>query len=115
MSAAPKAVHEFQSVGDAGVDLVVEDTTAPVTVLAPLHVGCYQLFAREGIQRITELKGGTVGLQASPPNLVKLMAAQVGLDPATDIHWITNFVGTEIAVVDGFWQCQVRYRASIFR
>ena len=65
------------------------DAGAPVTVLAPLHVGCYQLFAREGIQRITELKGGTVGLQASPPNLVKLMAAQVGLDPATDIHWIT--------------------------
>jgi hypothetical protein len=24
----------------------------------------------------------------------------------TDIHWITNFVETEIAVVDGFWQCQ---------
>jgi NitT/TauT family transport system substrate-binding protein len=63
---------------------------APVTVLAGVHSGCFELFAREGIRSITELKGKTVGLNAFPPGLLILMAAQVGLDPARDIRWVTG-------------------------
>lgn len=46
-------------------------------------------FSRGGIRNITELKGKTIGLNASPSALLILMAAQVGLDPSKDIHWIT--------------------------
>jgi NitT/TauT family transport system substrate-binding protein len=66
------------------------ETGAPITVLAGVHSGCFELFAREGIRSIAELKGKTVGLNASPPGLLILMAAQVGLDPARDIRWISG-------------------------
>jgi len=66
------------------------DAGAPVAVVGGMHVGCYQLFAQKGIRRITELKGGSVGLQASPPNFLKLIAAEVGLDPAKDIRWVND-------------------------
>src|SRR5271157_5534066 len=39
------------------------DAGAPIVVLAGVHVGCYELFAKEGIRSITELKGKSVGLQ----------------------------------------------------
>ena len=66
------------------------DAGAPITLLAGVHVGCFELFAREGIHKITDLKGKTVGLHASPMSLLTLMAAQVGLDPAKDIEWVTS-------------------------
>jgi NitT/TauT family transport system substrate-binding protein len=65
------------------------DAGAPVALLAGVHVGCYELFAKESIRSITELKGKSVGLKASPPDLLTLIAAQVGLDPARDIDWVT--------------------------
>jgi len=64
------------------------DAGSPIVVLAGVHVGCYELFARSGIRRISELKGKKVA--ADSPLLLTLMAAQVGLDPANDIHWVTG-------------------------
>ena len=64
------------------------DAGAPIVVLAGVHVGCYELFAKPDIRRITELKGKSVA--ADSPLLLRLMAAQVGLDPANDIHWVTG-------------------------
>src|SRR5271166_505682 len=55
-----------------------------------VHVGCFELFAKEGIRSISELKGKSVGLKAAPPALLTLMAAQVGLDAAKDISWVTD-------------------------
>jgi NitT/TauT family transport system substrate-binding protein len=66
------------------------DRGAGVTVLGGLHVGCYELFAQGGIRSIADLKGKSVGLQASPRDLLTLMAAHVGLDPAMDIKWVTR-------------------------
>jgi NitT/TauT family transport system substrate-binding protein len=60
------------------------------TALAGVHTGCFELFARNDIRGITGLKGKVVGLQASPPDLLSLMARQVGLDPAKDIRWVTG-------------------------
>jgi NitT/TauT family transport system substrate-binding protein len=70
--------------------LLAIDRGAPITMLAGVHAGCYELFAREGIDSITELKGKQVGLQAGSPTLLKLMAAQVGLDPEKDFRWVTD-------------------------
>ena len=66
------------------------DRGAPITILAGVHAGCYELFAREGIGSITELKGKQVGLQTGSPALLKLMAAQVGLDPEKDFQWVID-------------------------
>ena len=48
------------------------------------------MFAKGGVRSVAELKGKSVGLKASPPGLLTLMAIQVGLDPATDIRWVTD-------------------------
>src|SRR5271166_782497 len=69
------------------------DAGEPITLLAGIHVGCYELFGGEGIRTIADLKGKSVGVQAlgSTGNLlVTMMAAHVGLDPAKDIHWVTD-------------------------
>ena len=60
------------------------------TVLAGVHVGCIELFARNDIRSIAGLKGKTVGLQIIPADLLRLMALEVGLDPAKDINWVTG-------------------------
>jgi len=66
------------------------DRGAPITILGGVHIGCYELFAREGIGSITELKGKQVGLQTGSPALLRLMATQVGLDPDKDLRWVTD-------------------------
>ena len=40
------------------------DAGEPITVLAGVHVGCFELFGNEGIRSITDLKGKSVGVQA---------------------------------------------------
>jgi NitT/TauT family transport system substrate-binding protein len=64
------------------------DGGAPIVVLAGVHVGCYELLGKTDIRRISDLKGKKVA--ADSPLLLTLMAAQVGLDPANDIHWVTG-------------------------
>ena len=69
------------------------DAGAPITLLAGIHVGCYELFTRAGIRSMADLKGKSVGIQAlgsNPHVLLTLLAAQVGLDPSKDIHWVTD-------------------------
>src|SRR5215472_1704898 len=71
-------------------DIAALEELGGETVLAGVHVGCFELFARNDIRSITGLKGKSVGLQRSPPGLLRLMALQVGLDPAKDINWVTG-------------------------
>jgi NitT/TauT family transport system substrate-binding protein len=67
------------------------DAGASVTVIGGVMVGCTELFAREGINSVTDLKGKRVGDTVGLPHtLVVLMAAHVGLDPDKDIHWVTD-------------------------
>jgi NitT/TauT family transport system substrate-binding protein len=69
------------------------DAGEPLMLLAGVMVGCFELFGNEGIRSITDLKGKSVGIQAvgsNPHALLTLLAAQVGLDPARDIHWVTD-------------------------
>jgi NitT/TauT family transport system substrate-binding protein len=66
------------------------DAGSPIVVLAGIHVGCFELFAREGTRHIADLKGKTIGLRVTPVGVLTLMAAEVGLDPAKDIRWVTG-------------------------
>jgi len=59
------------------------DAGEALTVLAGIHVGCFELFAKEGIRSVADLKDRTVGVQdwgSTAHVLVALMAAHVGLN-----------------------------------
>jgi NitT/TauT family transport system substrate-binding protein len=95
---APPAITEPLAHGEADFDMNYAsnfvralDAGEPITLLSGVMVGCFELFANEETRTITDLKGKSVGVQALESHeLVTLMAALVGLDPAKDIHWITD-------------------------
>jgi len=69
------------------------DAGEPIAMLAGEHIGCFELFAREGIRSMPDLKGKTIGVQglgSSQHVFVSSIAAHVGLNPARDIQWITS-------------------------
>jgi len=66
------------------------DPSRRVTTLAGMHIGCFELFARESIRGVADLKGKSVGLQSASPLLLSLMAAHVGLNPKEDLRWVTD-------------------------
>jgi NitT/TauT family transport system substrate-binding protein len=78
------------------------DAGRPVTALAGVHPGCYELFAREPIRTISDLKGRKVGIPegfgSSGHLLLAIMVAQVGLDPHADIDWIATPTGDLLEV-----------------
>ena len=98
---ATPADRQVKAVADEKLDFALSlleaipliDAGAAIAVLAGIHVGCIELFAQQGIRGIGELKGKRVGLQEAEPDLLTLMAAEVGLDPAKDIQWITAAAG----------------------
>jgi NitT/TauT family transport system substrate-binding protein len=75
-------------------DVVRElDAGTPVTVLAGIHPGCVELFAREPLNDIRELKGRSVAVAPfhyGPRLLLSIMLAYVGLDPARDINFVKS-------------------------
>ena len=61
------------------------DAGERLTIIGGVHVGCFELFAHEGIRSIRDLKGKKVGVQGlglAPHVFVTSMAAYVGLNPA---------------------------------
>jgi NitT/TauT family transport system substrate-binding protein len=89
------------------------DDGEPITALAGVHSGCYELFAHEPVRTISDLKGKRVGIRAlrSGSHLyLAMMAAHVGLDPHKDIDWVTRpdgslmelFADGEVDVFLGF-------------
>jgi NitT/TauT family transport system substrate-binding protein len=71
----------------------VIDGGGPITVLTGVHVGCFELFGNDSVRSVADLKGKTVGVAAlgsSDHLFVSVMAAHIGLDPASDIRWMTS-------------------------
>jgi NitT/TauT family transport system substrate-binding protein len=69
------------------------DQGQPLTVLSGLHGGCYGLYAIGQIRAVRDLTGksvGVPGLHAGRHLFLSTMAAYVGLNPATDINWVTT-------------------------
>ena len=71
------------------------DAGEPVTLLAGLHGGCFEVFGKPEIRSIADLKGRTVGNAAGFEDkpLLTIMVALIGLDPAKDVHWVTSASG----------------------
>jgi NitT/TauT family transport system substrate-binding protein len=74
-------------------------------MLAGVHVGCYELFAQQNIRRVADLKGKRVAAAENPP-LFTLIAAQVGLDPAKDIDYVSS-TGASVNQVELFAQGKI--------
>jgi NitT/TauT family transport system substrate-binding protein len=75
------------------------DAGVPVTAVAGIHSGCYELFAHEPIRTISDLKGKRIGTQtmgSSAHLYAAIMASYVGLDPQSDIEWVTSPDGRAI-------------------
>jgi NitT/TauT family transport system substrate-binding protein len=69
------------------------DGGAPITILAGVHVGCFELIANDTVRTMNDLKGRSVGVErlgSSTHLFVSVMAAHVGLDPMKDILWVTD-------------------------
>jgi NitT/TauT family transport system substrate-binding protein len=77
----------------SGPAIIPIDAGEPATILAGVHPGCVELFAREGIRKVLDLKGksvGTGGMGSTEYILLSIIAANVGLDPARDIYWLMD-------------------------
>ena len=95
-------VEQTKAVGKGDLDFTLHfsgplllqvDRGLSITILAGIHAGCFELFAKEGIRSVADLKGRTVGIQGletSPHVFLSAMATLVGLDPAKDIEWVTS-------------------------
>jgi NitT/TauT family transport system substrate-binding protein len=96
-----------------GNSLVQIDGGEPILFLAGLHIGCYELFGNERVRSIGELKGKKVAVSFVGGGrylFLASMAIHVGLDPHSDIKWITDpprvamrmFADGEIDAIMGF-------------
>jgi NitT/TauT family transport system substrate-binding protein len=73
--------------------LISVDAGEPLTILAGIHPGCFELFGNKRIRTIADLKGKSVGVQAigsSQHVFLASMATYVGLDPVKDINWVAS-------------------------
>jgi NitT/TauT family transport system substrate-binding protein len=91
VEAAARGAVDFQtSLAFGSLPKAIENGL-PIVALAGIHIGCFELFAREGIRHIADLKGKSIGLTGTAPAaLLTLMAAWVGLDPSKDFRWVTE-------------------------
>jgi NitT/TauT family transport system substrate-binding protein len=69
------------------------DRGVPMKALAGVHVGCFELFVTDAIRGVADLVGKKVGILAvgTPDHLfLSVIAANVGIDPKTQIDWVTS-------------------------
>ena len=80
-----------------------------VVALAPIHGGCYELFARDPVLSVRDLKGRRVAIESIAYGVntayyyVSSIAAYIGIDPRKDIKWVEGktFIGAMQLFVDG--------------
>jgi len=69
------------------------DQGMAVTVLAGVHAGCFEVFAKEDVRGIADLRGKAIGVAAlgSPQHMfLAPIVAHVGIDPSKDINWVVS-------------------------
>jgi NitT/TauT family transport system substrate-binding protein len=79
--------HDFAATNTISIDAGVA-----TVMLAGVHPACFELFARESIRSVVDLKGKTVGVVVDRTGvdyvMLNVITASVGLDPAKDINWV---------------------------
>jgi NitT/TauT family transport system substrate-binding protein len=96
VSASPDG-YKALAAGEANMGLLFAgglvtriDAGDPLVLIGGIHVGCFELFGTDRVRSVRDLKGKTVAVPAMGSShhiFVASMAAYVGLDPRTDIHW----------------------------
>jgi NitT/TauT family transport system substrate-binding protein len=84
--------------------LLAVDAGQDMTAVGGIHVGCFDLFARNDIRSIADLKGRTVGLPAvnsAEHIFISIMAAYIGLNPADDINWLSDPATKDLFIAGG--------------
>ena len=69
------------------------DAGLPLTVLAGIHAGCFELFAHDHIRNIRDLRGKSIGGEAigsSAAAFLVSLGAAIGFDARSDIRWVTG-------------------------
>jgi NitT/TauT family transport system substrate-binding protein len=104
-------IEQVLASGEADISLhyvpsmiVSIDAGHPIVFLAGGHVGCYELFAREGIRTIRELKGRTVavplvGPTSVPHLLMAVILKQVGLAADRDVRWAIHPAAEQVRLL----------------
>ena len=73
--------------------IIQVDRGDPITMLAGIHVGCFELFGTEHVAAIRDLKGKTIavtGLGLTQHVFLASMVAYVGLDPRRDMKFVAH-------------------------
>ena len=84
---------------DAPIILKLIESGTPLKVLAGLHVGCIELLAGRHVTSVKDLRGRRVGinqLNGLGHILLRLMAANVGVDTERDIEWVETSNSLEL-------------------
>jgi len=87
------AAGEFDlSMLDAPAEVLSLDRGEAIVILVGVHVGCFELFSREQVRSVRDLKGRTVAVTAEGGRraFVASMAVQVGLDPRKDLTFVEH-------------------------
>jgi NitT/TauT family transport system substrate-binding protein len=96
------SVDPFPMMASGKIDMMIAfvsqfltsaDVGAPITLLAGIHPGCYELVSTGQIRAIRDLKGRSVGVPSMGSGhhvFLASMAAYVGLDPRKDINWVIH-------------------------
>ena len=69
------------------------DAGMPLTVLAGIHVGCFELFAHANIRNIRDLNGKKIGADAigsSATAFLVSLGTAIGFDATRDVQWVTG-------------------------
>jgi len=100
------AAGEFDIGQNFAAPLVMAlDMGIPIVLLGGIHVGCFELFASDGIRSVGDLKGKTIampGVGSIPHTFISSIATSVGIDPRKDIKWIERpYAESKSMFVDG--------------
>jgi NitT/TauT family transport system substrate-binding protein len=65
----------------------------PLVLLSGTHVGCFELFVREPIRAVRELKGKTMAVRqlgSTEHTFIASILAYVGIDPRQEVRWVAH-------------------------
>jgi NitT/TauT family transport system substrate-binding protein len=63
----------------------------PISMIAGIHVGCFELLGTERVRSVRDLKGKRVAVRSlggGHHTFISAMAAHVGVNPTRDINWV---------------------------
>ena len=89
----PPPVRSTSASNFIGPTLTRLEAGDPLVLLSGTHVGCFELFAREQVRAVRDLKGKTMAVRQlgnTEHTFIASILAYVGIDPQKEVHWVTH-------------------------